>query len=118
MNIAGFLHRRDDRPDREHVGIRPDKAGRPLLQPRLERAQAGRTPYPMADGAQQRALIAETSQIMKEAIAPVAKRNGPSEKLARARLSFDQGEMPISTATEEVCSPSKSASQTGAVQIA
>jgi hypothetical protein len=72
----------------------------------------------VAHGAQQRALIAEAGQITKEAIAPVAKRDGARKKLAQGPLAFDKGEMLISGMAEKMCSPRKLASQIGTVEIA
>jgi hypothetical protein len=116
--IAGLADRREDRRNRDEPGIRLDETGRALPQPRLERAQARRGPYPVPDGAQKRASIPEAGQITQEAIAPVAKREGPCEQPARGRVAFDEGKMPIGGPTKEMCSMSKPASQIGTLDIA
>jgi hypothetical protein len=108
--IAGLADRRENRRNRDEPSIGLDETSGALLQPRLERAQARRRPYPVPDGAQERASIPEAGQVTQEAIAPVAKRDGPCEQPARSRVAFDEGKMPIAGPTKEMCSPSKPAS--------
>jgi hypothetical protein len=116
--ITGLADRRENRRNWDEPGIRLDETGRALPQPRLERAQARRRPYPVPDGAQERASIPKAGQVTQEAMTPVAKRDGPCEQPAQGRVTFHESEMPIAGPTKEMCSMSKPASQVGTPEIA
>ena len=61
-----------------------------MPEPRLKQVEADRSHYPMTNGAQQGALIAEGFEVAKEAIIAVGERYGAREELVPVDPSFHQ----------------------------